>query len=297
MDAETNIIPEPSLKDSMQILLMQVPMPVRDFVLNTLPMKTEELMTRYQLHVDQGGTLERELLLMLLGQETPTEFVSALQDMGLDGQTIQSLTNDINKEVFMKLRESEERVGVAPVQVAPTMPQHIVVPVAPPPMPAPRPVAPPPPNLPGMPMPQAHAPAPAPISAPIPFTPPITAPFTASLPNETTEVRTMQTDMAMMKSGMHPGLVPVVSTASTPPPAMPVQRAPMQPPSLNTSSAPVPPPIPVSIPAPTSHPVMPPAPPPMPPAPNTSAPQSDNREALHAILKEYGVDPYREPVN
>jgi hypothetical protein len=26
-----------------------------------------------------------------------------------------------------------------------------------------------------------------------------------------------------------------------------------------------------------------------------SAPNSANRDALHAVLKEYGVDPYREP--
>jgi hypothetical protein len=34
----------------------------------------------------------------------------------------------------------------------------------------------------------------------------------------------------------------------------------------------------------------------IPPTTKSPTTANENREALHAVLKEYGVDPYREPV-
>ncbi|MDR3547884.1 MAG: hypothetical protein P4M11_06420 [Candidatus Pacebacteria bacterium] len=219
---DENTIPEPSLEESIQYLLNQVPVPVRDFVLNQLGPKTEELMMRYQLHVDQGGILERELLLMLLGQEEPAEFVAALQGLGLDAKTVQDLTNDINSEIFVKLRSTEEK---SPENVRPAVQQAV---------PAPQPAYVPP--------------APQPVAVVVPAAPtptPAPSPTLPQAPTEEPEMRTMASDMEMVKSGTYQVPRPEVA---------------------------------------------------VPPMPKSLAPQSENREALHNILKEYGIDPYREPV-
>jgi hypothetical protein len=111
---DENTTPDPTVEESLRVLLGQVPAPIRSFVLNNLASKTGELMARYSIHVDQGGILERELLLMLLGQEQPADFVAELQTAGIAPDVVRSLINDINKEVFIPLREQEEQSGVAP---------------------------------------------------------------------------------------------------------------------------------------------------------------------------------------
>ncbi len=60
------------------------------------------------------------MLLMLLGQETPVDFVSTLQDAGIAPDKVQSLISDINTEVFMKLRHTEQQT---PKAIAPAVPE------------------------------------------------------------------------------------------------------------------------------------------------------------------------------
>jgi hypothetical protein len=190
-DSTSENLPELTLQDSIALLIQQVPAPVRNFILYELNNKTEELMLRYKIHVDQGGILENELLLMLLGQEEPTEFVSALEAAGIPSQVVQSITNDINQEIFMKLRAAE---------TAPVVTQNPQV-------------------------------AGSPIQAPSLVTPPNTA---------QKQAETVKTDWVQVT------------------PAIPAQiGSPIQ--------------------------------------PKVQLPQTQNRDDLHAILKEYGIDPYREP--
>lgn len=224
---DENTIPEPTLEESLQLLIRQVPVQVRDFILNELQGKTDELMRRYQLHIDQGGVLERELLLMLLGQEQPVDFMAALQGAGIAAETVSSLTTDINQEVFVKLRQAEVSAATAiqPVSTPVSAPTPIIsTPVAPVTTPV-----------------QAQAPLPAATPTPVPTptpAPAVVPTFTpvapiSSIPTSmpTPQPRTMMQDMKEAKE--HP-------------------------------------------------------------APRPAAP-SENKEALHNILKEYGVDPYREP--
>ena len=103
-----------STEQSIEILLDRVPKPVRDYVLNELSGEVQRLMEKYQLHVDQGGVLQKELLLMLLGQEEPGEFMKELRATGIGEGTVQGLMVDINEDIFKPLRKREQAEGAAP---------------------------------------------------------------------------------------------------------------------------------------------------------------------------------------
>ena len=97
------------------------------------------LMSKYKLRIDQGGVLERELLLLLMGIENPEEFTQALaKDAQLDEQAVNAIAKDINDQVFVPLRAEEERLSKAP---APQQPKPVT-----PPAPA-RPAAPSAPHI------------------------------------------------------------------------------------------------------------------------------------------------------
>lgn len=76
------------------------------------------LTQKYQLHADQGGAFERAYLYLLLGVNTPDEFVQDMREAGIEEDKIKSLTADINEQVFKKLQQ-EERKEASPVPVVP----------------------------------------------------------------------------------------------------------------------------------------------------------------------------------
>lgn len=328
MDDTTS--PELTLEDSIALLIQQVPIPVRDFILHNLGTKTEELISRYKLHIDQGGILENELLLMLLGQETPVDFVAALEQSGIPADVVKNLTDAINQEVFVKLRAAEAPAPATEPGVSASVPAYI------PPAPAYIPPAPPEPvaplirpsvsqfSVPSVPMSapvmppkqeapvatSAIAPAVQPVSTFVPATPPrpiVPIPRVAPTPMEPVlpptpsvpivpptpvvpatqtmhvPARTMQRDMKIAQSAPAAQL-----------PAMPATSA--RPSMIPPVSAPIPTPV---VPAPTFTQQETPALQPKPQMPVTTPPPrpqgSDNRDALHAVLKDYGIDPYREP--
>ncbi|MDB5264982.1 MAG: Phage Tail Collar [Parcubacteria group bacterium] len=293
-----------ALEQSISSLIAKVPFPVRDFILNDLPDTAHAIMERYSLHIDQGGALERELLLMLLGQETPETFVESLNAMQLDPATVTAIVADVNREVFTPLRKAE-RDGVRepqppqPIQTQPQKPDPLPVPalVPPPSLPvAPAPVA--------LPVPASSIPSPinvinsaphqalAPIIQPAPALPvtlpgsselvpegkPVEVPVTWSAPipkaetpttqppdvsvsqPEHREMRTMAKDMEMLKNGINP-------LANTTPE---VPEAPKR--AFQEEYVP----IPLNLP----HTPVPSA------SPFRKAPD----------MKNYGTDPYREPV-
>ena len=86
------------------------------------------LMTKYTLRIDQGGVLEREIMLLLMGVETPDEFTKALAEEARLGQeAIAGIVQDINAQIFVPLREEEmKRSKAAPVQPPPTPPQPVL---------------------------------------------------------------------------------------------------------------------------------------------------------------------------
>lgn len=296
---------EQTLEQSIAQLIVKVPAPVRTFILNDLSKMTGEIMQRYQLHVDTAGTLESELLLMLLGQSTPAEFVFALENSGLSNEIVSSIVADINRDVFVRIREAE-RSHKMPLQVMPTQsgsppaqPRSPVPIYSPLPTPAPStPLisftsqppkqVPPPTNLPGqLPEPPAPRPTPPPPHIELPAPPPVPVlPSTPSTeaPNSNSQTRvlhTMAKDMQALKSGMDPYRVahpappawaaaPVTASQTSPVPnPLPSKQVPMTAPSVQTEA--------VSI-QPNPTPTLPP------------------QQPLTVHLKQYGVDPYREPV-
>lgn len=288
---------EPTLEQSIAQLLSKAPAPVRKFILNDLSVATQRLMERYKLHVDQAGVLEAELLIMLVGQSKPEDFVRALVDAGIANETVQAIVGDINTEVFKRIREEEREqpqenqlmtestyIGPKPPVARAPVPIYSPLPASSAPSVPPSRVE-PPPNLPGqMPEPTRPVPPPPHIEVPAPVAAPQPA-KEAPVPQQDPHnriIHTMARDMEAVKSGVDP-----LRVAHPAPPSWA---------EAQTKPAPVVPPPPVVPPQPqVEHPAPPIAPSSIPPAPAVhEAPHP--QEALRTHLKQYGVDPYREPV-
>lgn len=287
---------EQSLTQSISQLLGQAPPPIRAFVLNELPETVNRLMGRHGIHVDQAGVLEAELLLMLVGQSRPTEFVKALEDAGIDKEKVRAIANDVNREVFVRLRQEERKQAAqvpsrasSPITQVATAEKSLAATTS-----SDRPreakTVPPPPNLPGQipappPTPRPAPPPPPRIEVPTPPPAPAVQPEPAPAPKppvqdqNTRIIHTMARDMQALKSGEDPFRV-----AHPAPPAW----------AAAPQSAPVAPPPPPVAPVAKPEPVPPQAP--VPPAPQAPPPAPATNEPLRAHLKQYGVDPYREPI-
>lgn len=71
------------------------------------------LTTKYGLRIDQAGVLEREIMLLLMGIETPQEFAQALtEEARLDKKIVDSIALDVNEQVFIPLRTEEQKIGM-----------------------------------------------------------------------------------------------------------------------------------------------------------------------------------------
>jgi hypothetical protein len=143
---------------------------------------TKNLMAKYSLRIDQGGILEREIMLLIMGIEDPTEFVTALiSEASIADDTARQILTDVNQEIFVPLRDGM-RKGQGAVSTPPTLQSEprpkgvgaVMTNVRP----ASAPLTPPPPPAPPAPAPVATVfrPAPRPMSpsAPTPPTKPAT---------------------------------------------------------------------------------------------------------------------------
>jgi len=129
---------ELTLQENLQQVMQTLPPFIRDYISQgKYTTVAQGLMSKYKLRIDQGGALERELLLLLMGIENPEEFTDALaKDAQLDEQTVNSIAKDINDQVFVPLRAEEERLSKAsvqqqPKQVTPPAPARPAAPSAP----------------------------------------------------------------------------------------------------------------------------------------------------------------------
>lgn len=103
------------------------------------------LTTKYGLRIDQAGVLEREIMLLLMGIETPQEFAQALtEEARLDKKIVDSIALDVNEQVFIPLRTEEQKIGMSKMSEPAIMPPKGITnlikkdePVAPPPSPKP----------------------------------------------------------------------------------------------------------------------------------------------------------------
>lgn len=117
--------PELTFDESVKQVMQTLPPFIRTYL--TQGKYTEvaqSLITKYGLRIDQGGILEREIMLLLMGIDNPSEFTQALiEEAKLDQKTVESIVQDVNLQVFVPLR-AEERKGSAP----PAPPKPVVVP-------------------------------------------------------------------------------------------------------------------------------------------------------------------------
>ncbi len=156
-----------NLDEDIRQVLAEVPPPIRAFFASgKIELITKVLMHEQGLHVDQAAVLEREIILLLLGLQSPTEFAHALESEGrIEQATVQVIAHEINAQIFIPLRDEMRRGGGASM-VSPSAPPAAAPRVqAPPPSygpPPPRPMPPPPPARPE----QAFVPPPPPQSVP-----------------------------------------------------------------------------------------------------------------------------------
>lgn len=129
---------------------------------------------KYQLHIDQAGTLEAETADVMTGFTQPEEFSGHLKEsLGIDDSKAEAIVKDLNEQLFSKIRESMKALR-ASQPTAPAAASNPVVRAVPPPAPPAlrEPIAPP-------------AAAPVPPSAPKP-TPPSPSPVVDTMLSQPT---------------------------------------------------------------------------------------------------------------
>jgi hypothetical protein len=247
-----------SLDESVQQVMQSLPPVVREYLAKgKYTPVARNLMSKYGLRIDQGGILERELMLLIMGIESPEEFVQALgEEAKITPEIVGSIVQDVNSQIFVALREEERKAPTAPPVREPNKP---IPPPNPTVMPgAPRIFAPPlqSPMYPGQAIPEPTITykrpiTPTPPAAPAPQSP---APQQKPAPSKAT------TDPSKLLEDHEE---PHIDISETP---QPQTRTPSR------TSAP-PPNLPGAMPVQT-------------PAPKPSAPVAPS---------SYTVDPYREP--
>jgi len=274
-----------STDEAVEFMYAQLPSQIQDFLIS--PERSalvSELSQKHGLHVDQAGQFERAFLFMLLGVNTPEEFVSSLTAAGLSSGTVNALAADVNARVFVPLRDAERRGGEGALLPTPTARQAPLPPPAIEYEPAP-----PARTLPGSSEPVPVS-LPAAASAPqIPAAAPSVpaAREEASLTLEPTPVATQHIAHAMPVAQHQPGWHPAAAVHIFVPTQGPGQQmhVPVQPPAHS-------PEIPQPVQPAYSQSVSVPAPQPaaaVPPARTESA-------AASPIVRDYAADPYREPI-
>ncbi len=262
------------------------PQAVQTFVTSgRLEQFIEKMQQKYQLHIDVAGRLSDELLMLLLGITGPGEIVQTLSEQVLIPQVqVGPLLADINEGVFKTIRGQEE-AGFA-AQLPQNPPQKPVVPpipmqerTPPPPMlPPPAVFEQPAPPLvpltvqapPSMPIPKIERP-PAPVAAAPPAAPIFVPPPPINLPGAFTET-------VLPQSLPQVAPIPIQIRPPAPVPPRPQLQAGIAP--VSRAINPAPRPMPQAMPKPITP----------PPTPT----REESKEALHSVLKQYGVDPYRE---
>jgi len=112
----------PTSDKDLQAIVSQLPVAVQEFFASgKSEIIARNLTQKYQLHIDQGAIVEREIILLLLGLKNPTEFSQAIaQEARLNQQTINGIVQDVNVQIFMPLREEMMRKPVIGAIPAPS---------------------------------------------------------------------------------------------------------------------------------------------------------------------------------
>ncbi|MBC7837009.1 hypothetical protein H7X87_04535 [Acetobacteraceae bacterium] len=113
---------EPNLQKQIEARIAELPKDVHDAVLSAnLGNQLQIIGTRHQLHIDQVGALEDEVMLVMLGFVEAGTFVEQLQNqLHIPQEKARELAADVSDEVFMPIRESMkqfiENRGISAIQ-------------------------------------------------------------------------------------------------------------------------------------------------------------------------------------
>ncbi|MHB1163306.1 MAG: hypothetical protein ACYCZZ_02155 [Minisyncoccota bacterium] len=134
---------EPTFEESLKEVMQSLPPVIRTYLSQGMyTVVAKSLMAKYGLRIDQGAVLEREIMLLLMGVETPAEFMQALaEEAKLSEQVIGGIVQEVNERIFLPLRAEEMKAGQS---VRPAMPAERLQPV---PQPVPAHFAPLPPRF------------------------------------------------------------------------------------------------------------------------------------------------------
>lgn len=97
-----------SLDEQIKKRLAELPEDVRLAVqASDLGDKINSIGSKHQLHIDQVGVLEDEIMLVMLGFTDPGGFTSRIQQgLHIDQQEAAQLTEEVSEQFFLPLRES-----------------------------------------------------------------------------------------------------------------------------------------------------------------------------------------------
>lgn len=131
MDAlQENELP---FEQQIALLMEDLPAPLQKFLRGPeRDAVSLQLSQKHRLRADQAGAFEQAYLYLLIGVNSPDEFVQDLKKAGIPDDTIRGLAADINEQVFKKLQREERMGPSAPVQPAPAVVPAAAVPVMPP---------------------------------------------------------------------------------------------------------------------------------------------------------------------
>ncbi len=109
---------QPNLDESIQQVMRTLPPVIRNYVAKgEFTTVAKNITAKYGLRIDQSGVLARELMLLLVGIENPNDFMKALtEEAKIDEKTVRDIVQDVNKDVFIPLREKEEnnaKIGIS----------------------------------------------------------------------------------------------------------------------------------------------------------------------------------------
>lgn len=118
---------ELSLDESIKEVMQTLPPPIRNYLAQgKYTTVAKGLMVKYRLHIDQTAIVEREIMLLLMGIEDPAEFAKTLaEEAKLDQQTVNSIVQDVNAQIFVPLRDEMRKGPTATPQ--PTQPVKTVI--------------------------------------------------------------------------------------------------------------------------------------------------------------------------
>lgn len=84
------------------------------------------IVSKHNLRIDQGAVIEHETLLIMLGFETPEDYLTNLiSEAEVDAKVAEAITQDVNEQIFSLIREkiiekTEESEAAAEIEKKPT---------------------------------------------------------------------------------------------------------------------------------------------------------------------------------